>query len=546
MIPQEALVVMHLFENARVPVCLINPLNGCIEDINQAGCNLTGYGKDYLIGLEIWMVGLEREKKVRQILSDCIEKRGGHFQSVYRTEAGSLREIQVEVLILGKTEDCRVLFIMKDITEENLNFRRAQENQRKFQHLLRDIPSISVQGYKMDGTTFFWNKASEQLYGFSREEALGKSLLDLIIPPEMRKEVEASIERMIESKVAEPAAELRLMRKDHSLVDVFSSHALLHFPPEEPELFCLDIDISEQKIARQLNLAASVFTYATEPIMILDGEGNVVNINSAFTETFGYTLDEMKGHNPRILQSGVHDRGYYEKVWESVMQNDTWTGELYDKTKSGQLIPELVRINTVRDANGKITNYVGFFTDLTLIKQQEEDLKRVAYYDALTGLPNRILLDERIKMALTGRRKNGEQVAIVYIDLDGFKNINDTYGHEAGDQFLRGVSANMQKQLREEDTLARLGGDEFVAVLDRIGSETDCCNIVERLLEGARRPVVIGGDALAVTASIGVSMHPEDGESADQLMQKADIAMYHAKNVGKNQYRLFGKLGKRE
>ncbi len=255
---KESQLFMDRFRNSQVPCCLLDPVAGCIEEASKAASELCGYSQELLRGMNISKLIEHEKENIKQMIQLCLIKEEHKFTVVYRTSTGELREMDIQSLVLDKNECPRLFFLMKDITENKLNLQKLKESQDKFQLLLCDIPSISVQGYKMDGTTFYWNTASEILYGYTREEAIGKNILDLIIPSEMTAQVKESIIRMVEQGVPEPPAELQLMRKDGSLVDVFSSHALLQLTNEEPELFCIDIDISEQKIARQLRLAASV------------------------------------------------------------------------------------------------------------------------------------------------------------------------------------------------------------------------------------------------------------------------------------------------
>ncbi len=276
--------------------------------------------------------------------------------------------------------------------------------------------------------------------------------------------------------------------------------------------------------------------------MITDPDAKIINANAAFTDSFGYQLEELLGRNPNILQSGMQDRKHYTSMWENLLLHETWSGEIYNKKKNGEIILVLVRINTVRDSKGKIVNYMGFFTDLTFLQRHEAELEKAAYYDSLTGLPNRNLLYNHLKINVTRHRVGHEEMALVYVDLDGFKRINDSLGHAAGDEFLRKISCIMQKQLRKGDTLARLGGDEFVAVLDRISSRTACIAVVERILEAARAPVTIGENTVSVSASIGVALCPSDSEEPDSLLRMADNAMYHSKNSGKNKYLFYSEM----
>ncbi len=299
-------------------------------------------------------------------------------------------------------------------------------------------------------------------------------------------------------------------------------------------------DITERKQAEaRLQLAASVFNHAREGIVITDASGTIIEINDTFTHITGYSREEALGQNPRILQSGQHGPDYYAAMWQAITQHGHWTGEMWNRRKNGEVYAAMETISAVRDANGKTQNYVSLFTDITPMKEQQQQLEHIAHYDALTGLPNRVLLADRLQHAMLQTQRRGLSLAVVYLDLDGFKSVNDQYGHEIGDKLLIALALRMKTALRDGDTLARIGGDEFVAVLVDLEHHQDCEPVLSRLLEAAAEPVKVGDAIQQVSASIGVTIYPRDGADADQLMRHADQAMYVAKQSGKNRYHLF-------
>jgi len=299
-------------------------------------------------------------------------------------------------------------------------------------------------------------------------------------------------------------------------------------------------DVTAHKEAEaQLMLAASVFSHAEEGIVITDAAGAIVEVNDTFTRITGYARDEVLGANPRILSSGRHDRDFYATVWTALTQHGHWHGEVWNRRKDGALYAEMLNISAVRDGEGRPQHYVGLFSDITSLKEHQSQLERIAHYDALTGLPNRVLLADRLEQAIVHTRRRDNLMALVYLDLDGFKGVNDRYGHEAGDELLVVVSRRLKAALREGDTLARLGGDEFVAVLADLGDPSECNAVLTRLLLAAAAPVQIGDAAVQVSASLGVTLYPPDGGDPDTLLRHADQAMYQAKEAGRNRYQLF-------
>ncbi|MBV5297087.1 MAG: EAL domain-containing protein, partial [Rhodoferax sp.] len=414
-------------------------------------------------------------------------------------------------------------------------------SEARFHQLLNDIPLVSVQGYGADGITHFWNQASEHLYGYSAAEALGRSLFDTIIPAEMHEGVRLGMRQMFETAMPIPAGELSLRRKDGSRVDVFSSHAYVQVPGQAPEMFCVDVDLTERKQAQaRLQLAASVFGHAREGITITDASGSILEVNDAFTRITGYGRDEVIGQNPRILKSGRQEPAFYAAMWHELLSNGHWSGEIWNRRKDGEVYAELLTISAVHDSGGQIRQYVALFSDITAIKEHQNVLERLAHFDTLTQLPNRLLLSDRLQQSMAQAMRRGQQLAVAYIDLDGFKAINDLYGHDAGDRVLMALANGMKDSLREGDTLARIGGDEFVAVLIDLDGSSACLPLLTRLLAAAAKPVVLGDHVPQVSASVGVTFYPQAHEvEADQLLRQADQAMYQAKLAGKNRYHLF-------
>jgi diguanylate cyclase (GGDEF)-like protein/PAS domain S-box-containing protein len=299
-------------------------------------------------------------------------------------------------------------------------------------------------------------------------------------------------------------------------------------------------DVSERKRSYQsLQLAASVFTYAREGITITDPQGTIIAVNDSFTKITGYSREEALGQNSRILHSGRQGPDYYATMWREITTRGRWNGEIWNRRKNGEVFPEILSITAVGDADGVVQHYVGMFTDISEAKQHEQRLEYLAHYDALTGLPNRVLLADRLRQSMAQCERRGGSLAVAFLDLDGFKTINDRFGHNVGDDLLLALAQRMKSVLRDGDTLARLGGDEFVAVLVDLGTAQECEPVLERLLHACADSMPLGDVLLQVSASIGVTIYPNDRADADLLLRHADQAMYLAKQAGKNRYHLF-------
>jgi len=300
-------------------------------------------------------------------------------------------------------------------------------------------------------------------------------------------------------------------------------------------------DITQRKLAEEkLTLAASVFGTAREGIMITDTDGTIVDVNQSFSLITGYGHDEVIGLNPRILKSGRQDKSQYDAMWRDLREKGHWYGDIWNCRKNGDIYAEMLTISTVFDAGGKPQHYVAIFSDVTEAKQHEQQLHHIAHYDALTNLPNRVLLADRLTQSMLQSQRRGLKLAVIFLDLDGFKAINDNFGHDAGDHLLAVLANRMKMTLREGDTLARIGGDEFVAVLVDMATDAESLPMLKRLLGAVAEPIAFNDSSLLVTASLGVTFYPQESDiDADQLQRQADQAMYQAKLLGKNRFHIF-------
>ncbi len=299
-------------------------------------------------------------------------------------------------------------------------------------------------------------------------------------------------------------------------------------------------EIDQRKQAEQgLRLSAKVFESNSEAILITDARQNIVMVNQAFTDITGYEAEEVLGKNPKILSSGRSTDEFYKEFWDSLSANDLWRGEIWNKRKNGEIFPEWVTISVLRDEQLQITHYVAVFLDITERKKEEERINYLANYDVLTGLPNRYLLSDRIEQALSSAQRNQARVAVLFIDLDRFKNINDSLGHDIGDALLKLVARRLKSCLRRTDTIARQGGDEFVAVLTELDSADEVIFVAEKMIESLREDFTLDAYQLSITPSIGISIYPEDGEASIELLRNADLAMYRAKDSGRNNFQFY-------
>jgi len=305
-------------------------------------------------------------------------------------------------------------------------------------------------------------------------------------------------------------------------------------------LLGVSTDITEQRAAEvRLKLAASVFSHTGEGMMITDIEGNILEVNDTFTRITGYDREEVIGRSLSMFDSGINAADFYDAMWRSLLADDKWYGELWNRHKNGKDYAVTVNISAVRDDSGQVKNYVALFDDITLIKSHQQHLEHIALYDPLTDLPNSVLLSSRLTYSLLHCRRADHLLAVAFLDIDGFKAINDQYGREAGDKLLVIFAKRIVETLREGDTLARISGDEFVVLLPELEEITDCLSVLDRILHAASTPVVINDVTLNVSASIGVAIYPHDDVHTDELIRHANQAMYLAKQAGRNSYQFF-------
>jgi len=288
-----------------------------------------------------------------------------------------------------------------------------------------------------------------------------------------------------------------------------------------------------------LKLIASVFENTNDGIIITDSDANIIDVNNSFTELTGYNRNEVIGKNTRLLSSGRHDSKFYQSMWKTLLEKGEWKGQIWNKKKNGEIYAELLNISAIKNENNNISKFIGVFSDITQYKKQQEKLEFLAHHDALTQLPNRILFRDRLKTSLALSRRSENLLAIAYLDLDGFKPVNDKHGHDAGDKLLIEVAKRIMDCVREGDSVARLGGDEFALLLSNLLNVTECDLILNRINTQIAKPFLINDIDISISASIGVTISPIDDSNIDNLLRHADQAMYAAKAMGRNQFHLF-------
>ncbi len=405
------------------------------------------------------------------------------------------------------------------------------------------LASITQVVWSQDAKTrqmLYLNPAAENVYGrsvddFYRDPGLWLS----VVHPADRPIIEEMMRRLYEQGSAQ--AEFRIVRPDDEVRWVHEEAHLIWDERHAPlRLDGILSDISDRKRSEEaLRLNASVYDNAGEGIAITDADRNIVSVNAAFTEVTGYALEEVRGKNPSILNSGRQDAAFYQAMWNAINTTGRWRGEICNRKKNGELYTEMLTINAVKNDRGEVVNYLGIFSDITDLKRTQEKLKNLADYDLLTKLPNRSLLADRLHQILAQAKRTGSLLVVCFMDLDDFKPINDRYGHEMGDKLLIEVARRISSIVRAGDTVARWGGDEFVILLTSVPSMEGIEPSVIRILNEVSAAYVIDQRELRISASIGITVYPMDNSDSEALLRHADSAMYQAKQAGRNRFHLF-------
>lgn len=437
-----------------------------------------------------------------------------------------------EIVILGNS-------INKMLDSLAVAEQQVRDDEQKLRTILDGVDAY-IYLKDIDGRYLFanrpvcemWQKKLEDVIGCSDDSFFDASSADVIRLNDRKVFRDGTVLKTEESNTA----------VETGITTTFSS-TKLPIRNDDGTIYALcgiSVDISERKrVEDKLQLAAKVITHAREGIMISDVSGKIIEVNEAFIRMTGYSREELIGQNPRILHSGRQSPAFYDDMWHELTTKGYWAGEIWNRHENGEVYAEMKTISAVRDNNGVTQNYIALCTNITTMKEQQKQLEHIAHYDVLTGLPNRVLLADRLTQAMSQSERRNQSLVVVFLDLDKFKEVNDSYGHDVGDELLINISQQMKEALREGDTLARIGGDEFVAILADLDEVKDCEIVLGRLLVAAASPITVRENKILVSVSIGVTAYPHDKSDAEQLLRHADQAMYSAKRAGKNRYHWF-------
>jgi diguanylate cyclase (GGDEF)-like protein/PAS domain S-box-containing protein len=531
-----------LFDSVNDCVMILD-LGGRIKDINRTGHARLGYAKEEMLGKYISQFDTpEFASGAAGRVAMVHEKGFGVFESAHVRKDGSVMPIEVSARMVELEGQQLVLSAVRDISERKLAEAALRKSEANLRCMMDNLPYLAWLK-DAEGRYIAINKAfSDYLRLEDSLQAVGKTDLDL------------QPKDLAEKYRADDAEVMALRQQKHIEESAFDGNALHYVETFKTPI--MDArgnvlgtvgfakNITERKrIEAELRIAAIAFE-THEAMVITDANTVILRVNQAFTRITGYTAEELVGQTPSMLQSGRHDADFYRKMWESIKRTDGWNGEIWDRRKNGEVYPKLLTITAVRDSTGAVTHYIGTHQDITERKDAEERIAELAFFDQLTGLPNRTLLLDRLKHAMLASSRSGSFGALLFIDLDNFKMLNDTLGHDMGDLLLKQVANRLQLGVREGDTVARLGGDEFVVILEGLSKDKEEAAahveiVGEKLQAALKQPYLLGNINHHSTASIGVTLFMDDLASRDDLMKQADLAMYMSKEVGRNLLRFF-------
>lgn len=460
------------------------------------------------------------------------------FNPTGKTEAkskGRARWLNTKIypLFTDGGEVDNIVITHEDVTERKNAEEELKHSEERFRSLV-ETTSDWIWEVNIENQYTYVSPKITDVLGYQVDEILGKTPFDLMSSSQ-KENVEKAFHAIQEQAVPFSGLENINLHKDGHPVTLETSG--VPFFNEDNELLGyrgIDRDISQRKQSEEaLLLTESVFTNTIEGIAITDRHGRIERVNQAFTDITGYAKEEAIGQNPRILKSDRHDNEFYQTMWKDLFRHGQWSGEIWNRRKDGSAYPEWLSISSIHDEHGEITNFISLFHDISEKKVQEERLQFLAFHDPLTKLPNRKLLYDRARVSLLNAKRMGSKMALLYMDIDNFKNINDSYGHPFGDKFLCRVKERIESICRTSDTFARYGGDEFVVVLNHIQHKREVVRFAERIIDLFTQPISISGEELYSSVSIGMAIFPEDGTDIVTLEKNADMALYEAKRSGK-------------
>ena len=530
---------------ARVLFWMVDTSGAC-ELVSGNWLDYTGQKVDDALRqgwLEVVMAE-DRDKLIEAMRLGVSAQRGFHLHYRLLMADGKARRVlhdaAARFLPSGKFNG-----LVGTITDESDDHSGELALQRAAQQVYDFLDGIQLAAVVIgfDGSVVHCNQVMATLCERALPDLLGENWIDRYVSPECRSQVASLVDGVIAPSVLPSEMEYQIETRDGTRLFRWHLTLIRNFDGTPISIAMLGSDITQwRQVGNHLRLNAQMFDSSHEAMVITDRSNLIVSVNDAFTRLTGYAREEAIGQNPSILQSGRHDHEFYQSMWASITEQGYWRGDIWDRRKDGSYYPKYLAITAIRDDAGEIANFSAIFYDITERKAMENKLDHLAHYDFLTGLPNRMLLQDRLEQAIAMAERQSQKFALLFIDLDGFKLINDEVGHPVGDEVLKIVAQRLLAVIRGMDTAARLGGDEFVIILTDISRGENAGLVAEKVIESLSQPYLVADLSLSLSASIGVSIYPNDVLVANELLRTADEAMYMAKRGGKRQVKFYGNV----
>lgn len=527
------------FEKNTSVKLLIDPESGRIIDANPAAISYYGYPREALLAMLIKDLNCLSAEDIKAEMDKAFCEQRNFFLFRHRLASGAERDVEVYSGPVEVEEKTLLFSIVHDVTDRRELAQRLAASEELHRSLFLTIAE-GVIVVRSDGSFSAWNDAALAILGVDVEGLQARRYMLLGADGKMLEPDELPAARAIRGEYLDHVALGVLKPGGERAWIVISSRPLRPLGQAGREAAVLSFsDISKLVEAEEsLRVAKSVFDVASEGILVTNADNRIVAVNPAFAALTGYRAEEVLGRNPSVLSSGLHDPDFYTAMWQRLEQDGRWEGEISNARKDGRIYIAWLRISVVPERPGHDRRYVALFSDITERKREADAVWRQANFDELTGLPKRKLLEDRLKRAIAQAHRKQTVVAVLFIDLDHFKPVNDAYGHAAGDELLRQVARRLESCLREEDTVARLGGDEFVAILPDLPVPEDTGIVASKIVAQLSEPFHIDSHVMEISCSIGISLFPTHAETADTLMACADAAMYTAKQAGRQTWRV--------
>lgn len=530
-------------EEAPFPI-MIHAEDGQVLTLSRAWTEISGYAHADIPTITDWTrqaYGEHQQAAQADIdrLYD-LSQRKAEGEYLITCKAGSQRDWEFSSVGLGRLADGRRIAISMaaDVTERNRATATLRQREWQYRQLFEANPQ-PMWVFDLETLRFLAvNDATLTHYGFSRDEFLGMTITDIRQPEEIPRLL-ARI-RQVHDHTIDREGIWKHRKKDGSLIDVEVTMHVLQFSGRRAGMV-LAHDVTESRRAEdRLRQAATVFENTREGIIITDPDERILRVNRAFCELTGYTEEEALGQTPRLLHSDRQSPAFYAALWATLQDTGHWQGEIWNRRKNGDVYPELLSVSAVKNSTGVVTHYVGVFADLSQIRASEERLDFLAHHDSLTGLPNRLLLSARLQHSIEVAHRDEETLALLVLDLDRFKDVNDSYGHSAGDALLQQVAERLTHRLRGVDTVTRLGGDEFAVLLEDLAQPQDAARVAMDILSILSEPWRLTNETeIRLGVSLGISLFPQHAQTAEEMLQQADAALYQAKSEGRGRFQYF-------